>query len=111
MKTYNKLENTIEYDVIEYDVKPSIDELTEALDIIHNSKYCKVIFWFEYEPKYHQRFIYYKNGKVHNDFGLAMNDFFAINGDLVQQCGEYNSILKFRKEIRKFKLDEIKIND
>jgi len=108
MIVYNKIENTIEYVTIEYDVQPNIEELIESLDIIKNSERCMVISWLEYNPKNHKQVKCFMKGKLHNEFGFAIADFYGINGDIMQKGVDMNDVSIFIKKLRKLKLDKLK---
>jgi len=106
-----KIKNNIEYTSITHENNPSKKELIKALDIIHKSKYC-IVFYHLYNSN-KLGYTYYKNGKVHNDFGFAMcngDKFYGINGE-ISQSTKYefvpNIIKKFRMQLRKEKLEKI----
>lgn len=68
-----EIENDIKYSVIKYTSNNTLQkELIKALNIIHSSEYCKVYFFDDHIPIYHD-YIYYKNGKIHNEFGFAIH--------------------------------------
>ena len=101
-----EIENNIKYTIIKHSSNPTTEELIEALNIIHSSEYCKVFIYTSDTLPIYRDFIYYKNGRIHNEFGYAMHlgsyRFYGIDGEIEQTYKDfdkkyYEKLLRYKK--------------